>query len=79
MILILSYIHMYIYMYNNFIIDISNLCFDFVYYYRLDVKAQKIDRGYPRYTDAVFGGVPNDAHEVFQYKGKYLCQSQILI
>lgn len=38
--------------------------------YRLDIKAQKIDKGYPRYTDTVFGGVPNDAHDVFQYKGK---------
>lgn len=36
---------------------------------RLDVKAQKIDKGYPRRTDAVFGGVPNDAHDVFLYKG----------
>lgn len=39
-------------------------------HYRLDIKDQKIDKGYPRYTDAVFGGVPNDAHDVFQYKGK---------
>lgn len=36
---------------------------------RLDVKAQKIDKGYPRRTDAVFGGIPNDAHDVFLYKG----------
>lgn len=41
---------------------------------RLDVKAQKIDSGYPRYTDVVFGGVPNDSHDVFQYKGKHTCQ-----
>lgn len=33
------------------------------------MKAQKIDKGYPRRTDAVFGGVPNDAHDVFLYKG----------
>lgn len=39
-------------------------------HYRLDMKAQKIDKGYPRYTDVVFGGVPSDAHDVFQYKGK---------
>lgn len=46
-------------------------------YWRLDVKAQKIDRGYPRYTDAVFGGVPNDAHDVFQYKGHmYFCRDR---
>lgn len=38
--------------------------------HRLDVKAQNIDRGYPKRTDVVFGGVPNDAHDVFQYKGK---------
>lgn len=47
------------------------LWYDFVFHqHRLDVKAQKIDKGYPRYTDSVFGGVPNDAHDVFQYKGK---------
>lgn len=40
-------------------------------YWRLDVKAQKIDKGYPRRTDAVFGGVPNDAHDVFLFKGHY--------
>uniref|UniRef100_UPI003AABC951 uncharacterized protein znf335 n=1 Tax=Centroberyx gerrardi TaxID=166262 RepID=UPI003AABC951 len=46
-------------------------------YWRLDVKAQKIDRGYPRYTDLVFGGVPNDAHDVFQYKGHiYFCRDR---
>lgn len=39
-------------------------------HYRLDIKDQKIDKGYPRYIDVVFGGVPNDAHDVFQYKGK---------
>ncbi|KAM8864717.1 matrix metalloproteinase-9 isoform 2-T2 [Spinachia spinachia] len=44
-------------------------------YWRLDVKAQKIDKGYPRYTDIVFGGVPNDAHDVFQYNGHiYFCR-----
>lgn len=37
---------------------------------RLDIKNQKIDKGYPRYTDVVFGGVPNDSHDVFQYKGE---------
>lgn len=46
---------------------------------RLDVKAQKIDNGYPRYTDVVFGGIPTDAHDVFQYKGKHTCQLQIII
>ncbi|XP_029994803.1 matrix metalloproteinase-9 [Sphaeramia orbicularis] len=46
-------------------------------FWRLDVKAQKIDRGYPRYTDSVFGGVPNDAHDVFQYKGHiYFCRDR---
>uniref|UniRef100_A0A8C6TZU1 Matrix metalloproteinase-9 n=1 Tax=Neogobius melanostomus TaxID=47308 RepID=A0A8C6TZU1_9GOBI len=44
-------------------------------FWRLDVKAQKIDTGYPRYTDSVFGGVPNDAHDVFLYKGHfYFCR-----
>lgn len=54
-----------------FVIFDDILWYDFVYdQHRLDIKAQKIDKGYPRYTDAVFGGVPNDAHDVFQYKGK---------
>lgn len=37
---------------------------------RLDINNQKIDKGYPRYTDVVFGGVPNDSHDVFQFKGR---------
>ncbi|MEQ2185094.1 hypothetical protein GOODEAATRI_014725 [Goodea atripinnis] len=37
----------------------------------LDLKTQTIDKGYPKYTDAIFGGVPNDAHDVFQYKGEH--------
>ncbi|KAM9751485.1 matrix metalloproteinase-9 [Menidia menidia] len=46
-------------------------------FWRLDVKVQNIDRGYPRYTDTVFGGVPNDAHDVFQYKGHiYFCRDR---
>uniref|UniRef100_A0AAQ6A7C7 Matrix metalloproteinase-9 n=1 Tax=Amphiprion ocellaris TaxID=80972 RepID=A0AAQ6A7C7_AMPOC len=46
-------------------------------YWRLDVKAQKIDRGYPRYTDTYFGGVPNDAHDVFHYKDHiYFCRDR---
>lgn len=46
-------------------------------FWRLDVKGQKIDKGYPRYTDVVFGGVPNDAHDVFQYKGHiYFCRDR---
>uniref|UniRef100_A0A3Q4AFX9 Matrix metalloproteinase-9 n=1 Tax=Mola mola TaxID=94237 RepID=A0A3Q4AFX9_MOLML len=44
-------------------------------FWRLDVKAQNIDRGYPKRTDVVFGGVPSDAHDVFQYKGHfYFCR-----
>ena len=39
---------------------------------RLDVTTLKMDRGYPRTTDTVFGGVPSDVHDVFLYKGKYL-------
>ncbi|XP_017273077.1 matrix metalloproteinase-9 [Kryptolebias marmoratus] len=46
-------------------------------FWRLDLKTQKIDRGYPKYTDVVFGGVPNDAHDVFQYKGHiYFCRDR---
>ncbi|XP_016397600.1 matrix metalloproteinase-9-like [Sinocyclocheilus rhinocerous] len=44
-------------------------------FWRLDVKAQMIDRGYPRFTDSVFGGVPIDSHDVFLYKGFfYFCR-----
>uniref|UniRef100_A0A3Q0R7D5 Matrix metalloproteinase-9 n=1 Tax=Amphilophus citrinellus TaxID=61819 RepID=A0A3Q0R7D5_AMPCI len=44
-------------------------------FWRLDVKAQTIDKGYPKFTDVVFGGVPNDAHDVFQYQGNiYFCR-----
>uniref|UniRef100_A0A8C7PBJ9 Matrix metalloproteinase-9 n=1 Tax=Oncorhynchus mykiss TaxID=8022 RepID=A0A8C7PBJ9_ONCMY len=44
-------------------------------YWRLDVKGQNIDKGYPRFTDIVFGGVPNDAHDVFHFKGHiYFCR-----
>uniref|UniRef100_A0A3P8UH76 Matrix metalloproteinase-9 n=1 Tax=Cynoglossus semilaevis TaxID=244447 RepID=A0A3P8UH76_CYNSE len=44
-------------------------------FWRLDVKAQQIDKGFPKYTDMVFGGVPSDAHDVFQYKGNtYFCR-----
>ncbi|KAK5617233.1 hypothetical protein CRENBAI_009965 [Crenichthys baileyi] len=46
-------------------------------FWRLDLKTQTIDKGYPKYTDAVFGGVPNDAHDVFQYKGNtYFCRDR---
>nr|XP_020476317.1 matrix metalloproteinase-9 [Monopterus albus] len=40
-------------------------------FWRLDVKAQKIDPGYPKQTDIAFAGVPNDSHDVFQYNGHY--------
>ncbi|XP_030641080.1 matrix metalloproteinase-9 [Chanos chanos] len=44
-------------------------------FWRLDVKTQAVDTGYPRYTDYVFGGVPNKPHDVFLYKGHYyFCQ-----
>ncbi|XP_014859886.1 PREDICTED: matrix metalloproteinase-9-like, partial [Poecilia mexicana] len=40
-----------------------------------DLKTQMIDKGYPKYTGATFGGVPNDAHDVFQQKGNiYFCR-----
>lgn len=45
--------------------------------HRLDVKAQQIDKGFPKYTDMVFGGVPSDAHDVFQYKGKYFYKNML--
>ncbi|XP_023795561.1 matrix metalloproteinase-9 [Cyanistes caeruleus] len=40
-------------------------------YWRLDVKVQRVDKGYPRATDDVFTGVPLDARNVFLYQGKY--------
>uniref|UniRef100_A0A671N8P4 Matrix metalloproteinase-9 n=1 Tax=Sinocyclocheilus anshuiensis TaxID=1608454 RepID=A0A671N8P4_9TELE len=44
-------------------------------FWRLDSKAQMIDRGYPQFTDSVFGGVPIDSHDVFLYKGFfYFCR-----
>ncbi|XP_077079492.1 matrix metalloproteinase-9 [Siphateles boraxobius] len=44
-------------------------------FWRLDVKAQMIDSGYPRSTDVAFGGVPIDSHDVFLYKGFfYFCR-----
>ncbi|XP_060787993.1 matrix metalloproteinase-9-like [Neoarius graeffei] len=44
-------------------------------YWRLDLKTQQIDKGYPRRTDLTFGGVPVNAHDVFLYKRNYyFCQ-----
>lgn len=37
---------------------------------RLDVKIQRVDKGYPRATDDVFTGVPLDARNVFLYQGE---------
>ncbi|XP_028266235.1 matrix metalloproteinase-9 [Parambassis ranga] len=46
-------------------------------FWRLDLKAQKIDSGYPRFTASAFGGVPSDAHDVFFYKGHmYFCRDR---
>nr|XP_023691113.1 matrix metalloproteinase-9 [Paramormyrops kingsleyae] len=46
-------------------------------YWRLDVKAQVIDKGYPRLIDLTFGGVPVDAHDVFLYNGNiYFCRDR---
>ncbi|CAB1335913.1 unnamed protein product [Coregonus sp. 'balchen'] len=40
-------------------------------------KNQKIDKGYPQFTDIAFGGVPNDAHDVFHFKGHiYFCRDR---
>ncbi|KTG46396.1 hypothetical protein cypCar_00003989 [Cyprinus carpio] len=44
-------------------------------FWRLDVKAQLIDSGYPKFFDSYFGGVPTDSHDVFLYKGfLYFCR-----
>ncbi|KAI5610096.1 matrix metalloproteinase-9 precursor [Silurus asotus] len=40
-------------------------------YWRLDLKAQRIDEGYPSHTETDFPGVPKDAHDVFLYKRHY--------
>ncbi|KAI5610095.1 matrix metalloproteinase-9 precursor [Silurus asotus] len=40
-------------------------------YWRLDLKTQQTDKGYPRHIDMTFGGVPMDAHDVFLYNGHY--------
>ncbi|XP_036388935.1 matrix metalloproteinase-9 [Megalops cyprinoides] len=46
-------------------------------FWRLDVKTQTIDKGYPRHIDQWFGGVPVDAHDVFLYKGHmYFCRDR---
>ncbi|KAM9296700.1 matrix metalloproteinase-9 [Gastrophryne carolinensis] len=46
-------------------------------YWRLDVKSQTLDKGYPRNTDDDFAGVPSDSHDIFVYQGKYyFCQDQ---
>lgn len=37
---------------------------------RLDVKAEQVERGYPRHTESVFAGVPLDSQNIFLYKGK---------
>uniref|UniRef100_A0A8D0H4E8 Matrix metalloproteinase-9 n=2 Tax=Sphenodon punctatus TaxID=8508 RepID=A0A8D0H4E8_SPHPU len=44
-------------------------------FWRMDMKAQRVDRGYPRRIDDTFPGVPLNAHDVFLYQGKYhFCQ-----
>ncbi|XP_063315236.1 matrix metalloproteinase-9 [Pelobates fuscus] len=46
-------------------------------YWRLDVKAQTVDKGYPRNTEDDFAGVPSDSHDIFLYGGKYhFCQDR---
>ncbi|POI26946.1 hypothetical protein CIB84_009304 [Bambusicola thoracicus] len=47
------------------------LLFSGEHYWRLDVKVQTVDKGYPRATDDVFTGVPLDARNVFLYQDKY--------
>lgn len=39
--------------------------------HRLDVKVQRVDKGYPRATDDVFTGVRLDARNVFLYQGEW--------
>lgn len=39
--------------------------------HRLDVKVQRVDKGYPRATDDVFTGIPLDARNVFLYQGEW--------
>uniref|UniRef100_A0A8C5R691 Matrix metalloproteinase-9 n=1 Tax=Leptobrachium leishanense TaxID=445787 RepID=A0A8C5R691_9ANUR len=46
-------------------------------YWRMDVKAQTVDKDYPKNTDEEFAGVPTDFHDVFLYEGKYhFCQDR---
>ncbi|KAG7283873.1 hypothetical protein CRUP_034060 [Coryphaenoides rupestris] len=46
-------------------------------FWRLDVKALKMDRGYPRLSDTTFGGVPGHVHDIFQHKGHmYFCHDR---
>ncbi|XP_042318234.1 matrix metalloproteinase-9 [Sceloporus undulatus] len=47
------------------------LLFSGEHFWRLDVKAEQVDRGYPRRTDSLFAGVPLDSQNIFLYKGKY--------
>lgn len=53
------------------IVDFYSIVLSLIYCHRLDVKAQMIDKDYPKTTDLVFGGVPIDSHDVFLYKGKW--------
>ncbi|KAJ8017198.1 hypothetical protein DPEC_G00015320 [Dallia pectoralis] len=46
-------------------------------FWRMEVKDQKMDTGYPRFTDVIFGGVPNAPHDVFSFRGHmYFCQDR---
>ncbi|XP_070600473.1 matrix metalloproteinase-9-like [Erythrolamprus reginae] len=40
-------------------------------FWRLDVKKEQVDKGYPQYIDSLFPGVPTDANLVFQHKGRF--------
>ncbi|KAI4902282.1 hypothetical protein NFI96_034707 [Prochilodus magdalenae] len=37
-------------------------------FWKLDVAKQRIDKGYPRFTDMTFPQVPIDSHDIFLYK-----------
>lgn len=46
-------------------------------YWRLDVKTQVVDKGYPRDTEDAFAGVPINAHDVFLYQDNiHFCKDQ---
>ncbi|XP_054835404.1 matrix metalloproteinase-9 [Eublepharis macularius] len=44
-------------------------------FWRLDIKAERVDKDSPRRTDDVYAGIPLDSQTIFSYQGKfYFCQ-----